>query len=166
MTGPAFMRPYGPHVGHVIKMNDETRNGTPVAVTDDLELFAPVKPSTIYMVRIVIFITAGFASSVWRPACTSAVDLAALFTHRPIASDATDFWITASVGAHYGDAIDTTRFNAPTNLQLTNAGARHLTGVVQTGSGGGTFSVQWGGGNGSRTMKAGSYLYLREALAY
>jgi hypothetical protein len=166
VTGPLFMRPYIPHAGHIIKMADETRNATPVAVTDDTELFTPLKPSTIYTVRIVLFISAGIATGVWYPACTSAVDFCALFQHRSVTGDAANKWRTLSAGDHAGHVYDTTRFNANSTFGLTNAGSRSTFGTIQTGSGGGTFSIKWGGGNGTRTLYAGSFMYLKEALTY
>lgn len=166
MTGPMFMRPYQPHAAHIIKMANETRSGTGIPVTPDSELATVLKPSTIYIVRIAIFLGAGGATATWFPECTSAVDFAALHTHRPVADDNNEKWNTLSSGDHWGDAIDTTRFNLPFHLVASNGGARHMTGMVQTGSGGGTFRLQWGGGNTTRTMYAGSFLYLQEAQAY
>jgi hypothetical protein len=155
-----------PHVAHIIKMADETRGPTtPVPITDDAELVIPLRPSTIYTVRIsLIFIPA--AGSIWRPTCTSPVDFASLFTHRSIATTATERWHTVSASDHIGDAVNTTRFNTPFNLVASAGGGRHMVGVIKTGPSGGTFSIQWGGGNTARTLKAGSFMYLREAEPY
>lgn len=169
MSGPLFMRPYQPHVAHIIKMANESRGpSTPVPVTDDSELATPVKPSTIYMVRILIYKTAsgGSSQTVFFPYCTSPVDFAALFNHRSVGDDASETWADVSAGDHYGHVIDTARFNTPTSFPATNQGARHVTGMIKTGSGGGTFAIKWGGGNNVTTFLAGSFLYLKEAQAY
>jgi hypothetical protein len=161
------MRPYQPHSGHIIKMADQTRGPTsPVPITDDAELFTVLKPLTIYMVRISLVFSVVTSSAIWRPACTSAVDFAALFTHRSVNTNVTEFWLGASASDHFGDAIDTTRFNTPFSLVASSGGGRGMTGMIKTGASGGTFSIQWGAGNGARTLDAGSFLYLQEAQAY
>lgn len=168
MTGVAFMRPYAPHTAHIIKQSDEARTGTPVAISDDGELFAPLKPSTIYTVRIMLVITSTTtisSSNVWRPACTNAVDFCALIYHRGVAQSTTEFWGTTSGGDHQAHLYDTTAFNTPLNFNCSQVGARRCTGILQTGSSGGTFSIKWGGGNGQRQVEAGSFMYLQEARA-
>ena len=168
MSGPAFMRPYPQHNGHWIKQADESKTGTPTAIADDLELFAPLKPLTIYMFHSVIYFSGASisASNVVLPAFTAAVDCAAIFYHRPSGDDATEKWNTALNGDHRSTPYDTTMFNAQTGLYAGQRGARRMYGVIQTGGSGGTFSIKWGGGNDSRTVEAGSFMYLQEALTY
>jgi len=171
VTGVLFTpQPYRPHVAHIIKQTAETRNASPLAVTDDGELYAPLRPSTIYTVRIVLVQTAAgalSASAVWRPACTSSLDYCALAYHRQVVDNpGTEFWNTASTGDHQGHLYDTAAFNAVTNFNFAQGAAHRCTGVIQTSSSGGSFSIQWGGGNGSRTIEDGSFMFLQEARAY
>ncbi len=156
-----------PHVAHIIKMADETRGPiSPVPITDDAELSAVLRPSTIYMVRIVMYLTSSPSAGVWIPRCSSPVDFCALFNHRNVGDSPGETWASANVSNHYGHLLDTARLNAATSLPFSNGGARHVTGMIKTGPGGGTFSIQWGGGNNARTVEAGSFLYLKEAQAY
>lgn len=167
MTGPAFMRSYGAaHDGHWIKQVDQSRSGTPVAITDDAELVRPIKPSTIYLFKCVLFFTGAASNMLWVPACTSTVDFAAIFYHRQIANLATEVWGTASPGEHVAHLYDTAHFNAQTGFNAGITGAKRAYGMIQFGSGGGIFSVKWGGGNGACILEAGSFIYLKEATAY
>lgn len=168
LSGALFTPPpYRPHVVHIIKQSDETRGPTtPVPVTADSELAADLRPLTIYMLRSELFFTGQMNSAVLRLICTSAVDFAAIAYHRKVADNSTEVWQTSSGGDHQGHFLDTTSFNAPSDLNCVQKGAHRAMGVIKTGSTGGTFSVSWGGGNNARTMVAGSFLYLQEQRAY
>lgn len=170
MSGSLFTPPpYRAHVAHIIKQSDETRTGSPIPITDDAELFAVLRPSTIYQVRIMLVASHGGGaptSLVWLPACTSSVDFASLIYHRGVADNGTEQWSTGSNGDHRGHLMDTAIFNAGTpSFHFAQAGGHSCYGMIQTGSGGGTFSIKWGGTNGTVIMFAGSLMYLQEALA-
>ena len=169
MSGPCFMRPYSPHTGHWIKQSDEGRSGNPLAVTDDGELVRPLKPSTIYMFRCVLMFTfsGSGAGGAWSPALSSAPDFVSIMSHRASATNSTDFWNTSSTSDQNNNVMDTAAFTAPRRFLATVAGTKRAYGMIQTSSSGGSFSIQWGGtGVGvTMTLKAGSFIYLKEAVA-
>lgn len=168
MSGANFTPPpYRPHVAHIIKQNTESKTGTPAPVADDAELFAVLRPDTIYNVRIMLAFSVVSTGLIWRPACTSSVALAAIVYHRGVQTNAGDLWSTGSAGDHVAHLMDTTLFNSGTSsFYAAQAGSREALGVIKTGSGGGTFSIKWGGANLSPTLKAGSFMLLTESVAY
>lgn len=167
MTGVLFTPPaYVPHVAHIIKLNDENRNPA-TAIQDDAELFAPLRPSTIYSVRILLYFAGFGAGGGWRPALTQTADFFAMVQHRGVSSNTTDLWSTGSANDHFGQFYTTDIFNAATPLFIASqGGAKEAYGMIQTGTAGGTFSVKWGNSAVSVTCYAGSFMYLQEAAAY
>lgn len=163
MSGALFMRPYAGHRPHIIKQSDETRGPiSPVPTTDDLELFTPLKPNTIYLYRFVLFFTGSLLGNGVVPALSQTADFAVGVYHHNGADIGGSVWSSGSAGDSSSVTYNTAHFNAGTALGADETGAKRMFGMVRTGASGGTFSIKWGGGNGGRTLRAGSFLYLQE----